>query len=253
MIMCCGRPRETAFCADCGKPLLSLPSGSVPLPDAFLAVYMRVSTMAQDMEVQKPGLDKWASGQTGEVKWYQDKYTGLTMNRPGFDDLLAEVRKGKVKQITVWKLDRLGRNVAGMFHLLEELNHYGVKLVSLCEGIDFSTPMGKAMFQFLAIFAEMEANFRAMRVNERYRLVREQKDAGDPVATALWHKWFGGRVRKRPEKLTKDEKRVINLRFQQYNTVQQIAAKTGLPDSAINRILKAAMERRHKKNRSDSE
>jgi DNA invertase Pin-like site-specific DNA recombinase len=43
------------------------------------------------------------------VKWFKDKFTGRTMNRPGMDQLMEQLRSGRLERIVVWRLDRLGR------------------------------------------------------------------------------------------------------------------------------------------------
>lgn len=47
------------------------------------AVYVRVSSKKQDHRSQLPDLERWAEGQDQPVKWYRDKVTGKTMDRPG--------------------------------------------------------------------------------------------------------------------------------------------------------------------------
>ena len=55
------------------------------------------------------------------VRWYRDKFTGTTMDRPGFNRLLADVQAGKVARVVVWRLDRLGRTAKGLTALFEDL------------------------------------------------------------------------------------------------------------------------------------
>lgn len=85
------------------------------------AVYMRVSTRQQDTEAQKPDLERWAAAQTLPVKWYADKFTGKTMDRPAMNRLMAAIEAGEVASVTVWRLDRLGRTAKGLTALFEDL------------------------------------------------------------------------------------------------------------------------------------
>ena len=58
------------------------------------AIYVRVSSRSQDTASQEPDLKRWAAAQQDEpVRWYRDKFTGKTMDRPGFNRLLADVAR----------------------------------------------------------------------------------------------------------------------------------------------------------------
>ena len=81
--------------------------------------------------------------------------------RPQLEAALKALRPGDA--LTVWKLDRLGRNVRGLSELLEELEKRGVFFESLTEGIDTSQSVGKLMFHILAAAAEMESNLVSER------------------------------------------------------------------------------------------
>jgi DNA invertase Pin-like site-specific DNA recombinase len=80
------------------------------------AIYTRVSSRSQDTQSQEPDLKRWAGsqpeGQT--VRWYRDRFTGKTMDRPGFNRLTADLQAGKVDRVVVWRLDRLGRTAQGL-------------------------------------------------------------------------------------------------------------------------------------------
>jgi putative transposase len=67
------------------------------------AIYMRVSTKRQDMASQEPELKRWARSQ-GDSCWYQDSYTGTSMDRPGFRKLVKDMETGQVDTLVVWRL-----------------------------------------------------------------------------------------------------------------------------------------------------
>ena len=83
------------------------------------------------------------------------------MARPQLEAALKALRPGDT--LTVWKLDRLGRNVKELSELLEDLEHRGIFFESLTEGIDTSKSVGKLMFHILAAVAEMESNLISER------------------------------------------------------------------------------------------
>src|SRR4051812_14737186 len=60
------------------------------------AIYVRVSSKQQDQRSQEPDLNRWAARQEGDIVWYRDKFTGKTMQRPGMDRLMVDMRAGKI-------------------------------------------------------------------------------------------------------------------------------------------------------------
>jgi DNA invertase Pin-like site-specific DNA recombinase len=75
-----------------------------------IAVYVRVSSKKQDTRSQEPDLKRWVEAYAASinVRWYRDKVTGKTMDRPGWNRLEADIAAGKVCKLVVWRLDRLG-------------------------------------------------------------------------------------------------------------------------------------------------
>ncbi len=79
-----------------------------------IAIYARVSSKQQDIRSQEPDLKRWAEAfADGPVKWYTDKASGRTMDRPEWKRLEEDLAVGKIVKIVVWRLDRLGRTAAG--------------------------------------------------------------------------------------------------------------------------------------------
>ena len=111
--------------------------------DKHTAVYVRVSTAGQDHASQLPDLERWAEPHNGTVRWYRDKSTGTTMNRPAMDKLMAAMHAGQLERIVVWRLDRLGRTARGLCELFDELRSRKVDLVSLRDGFNLDSPSGR--------------------------------------------------------------------------------------------------------------
>ena len=148
-----------------------------------IAIYERVSSRGQKLDSQHHDLTTWATGQQASgqtIKWYSDKFTGKTLDRPGMTKLLADIRGGKVKAVVVWRLDRLGRTARGLLALLDELESLGVGFVSLREGIDLSTAAGRLMLVVLAGVSQYETEVR-----------KERQLAGIAKAKADGKKWGG--------------------------------------------------------------
>ena len=124
--------------------------------DKDTALYLRVSHRDQSHASQMPDLERWAEAHDGRVEWFRDTFTGRTMDRPGMDRLLVELRAGRLCRIVVWRLDRLGRTTRGLCQLFEELQEKKVDLVSLKDGFSLASPAGRLHARILASVAEYE-------------------------------------------------------------------------------------------------
>jgi DNA invertase Pin-like site-specific DNA recombinase len=191
-----------------------------------IAVYLRVSTKSQELASQEPELRRWAAQQEGEVRWYRDRFTGKTMERPAFTRLLRHVRVGEVQQVAVWRLDRLGRTAKGLTALFDELTELNVRLVSLRDGLDLSTTAGRLMANVLASVAAYETEVRAERIL-----------AGQAAARAKGKTW-GGSEKGRRIKVNDEQIRLIHRMKAEGEKVAAIARATGLSRPTIYDVLK---------------
>ncbi|HBS6121990.1 TPA: recombinase family protein [Klebsiella pneumoniae] len=123
--------------------------------------YVRVSTNEQTVENQKQQI---ADAGYQVSKWYCDEATSGSVKaaeRKGFGDLLAYIREGDT--LIVVGIDRLGRNTIDVLSTVETLRAKGVKVISLREGFDLSTPVGKLMLTMMAGLASLEKDLIAER------------------------------------------------------------------------------------------
>src|SRR6202030_3683498 len=67
--------------------------------------------------------------------------------------------------VAAWSVDRLGRSLVDLVAFLKELHAKGIDLYLHQQGIDTSTPAGKAMFQMCGVFAQFERAMIVERVN----------------------------------------------------------------------------------------
>jgi DNA invertase Pin-like site-specific DNA recombinase len=74
--------------------------------------------------------------------------------RPGLDALMKGVSRRDFDMVLAWWVDRLGRSLTGLLELLTELHAKGVELYLHQQGLDTSTPSGKAMFQMMGVILE---------------------------------------------------------------------------------------------------
>lgn len=133
--------------------------------------YVRVSTAEQSTARQLDGVP-------GLARVFVDRASGKDVaGRPGLAELLAYVRQGDT--VTVHSLDRLGRNMADLRQLVEELTSKGVKVEFLKEGLVFTpgetSPMSMLMLSLLGAFAEFE---RSLMLERQREGIRKAQQAG---------------------------------------------------------------------------
>ena len=191
-----------------------------------VALYLRVSSRNQDTRSQEPDLKRWGAAQDQPVKWYQDKFTGKTMDRPGWRKLEADLRAGKVSKVVVWRLDRLGRTARGLTALFDDLQSRQIGLVSLREGLDLATPAGRLMAHVLASVAQYENEVRGERVR-----------AGQAVARANGKRW-GGSKPGRQLKVDNLKAKTIHQLRASGESVAAIARTLGLSRPTVYSVLK---------------
>lgn len=128
-----------------------------------VAQYSRVSTNRQTTASQKPALDAYCK-QFDSVRRFEDKSTGKNFDRPAWIALEAAIDRGEIDTVVVWRLDRLGRNSAKMAALFEKLVRLNVRLISVTEGLDLSTPIGRMMATIFSSMAVYENEVRSERI-----------------------------------------------------------------------------------------
>lgn len=191
-----------------------------------IAIYIRVSSKDQKHASQLPDLERWAQAQDEPVKWYRDKFTGKTLERPGWNALDDAIRKTRVSKLVCWRLDRLGRTAKGLTALFEDLRERKVNLVSLRDGLDLNTPAGRLMANVLASVAQYETEVR-----------QERQVAGIAAARRAGKRWGGSKpgVRK---KVTEDQIEMILTMKRNKKPITRIAKATNLTRMTIYSVIR---------------
>jgi DNA invertase Pin-like site-specific DNA recombinase len=154
-----------------------------------VALYLRVSTLDQDLENQRRELEAVAQRHGWQIAaTFQDEgisgFKGRD-KRPGLDKLMRAVARREIDMIAAWSVDRLGRSLQGLLEVLTELRAKKVDLYIHQQGVDTSTPSGKAMFQMLGVFAEFEREMIRERVLSGMARAKAQgKQLGRPKIAA---------------------------------------------------------------------
>jgi DNA invertase Pin-like site-specific DNA recombinase len=150
-----------------------------------IAIYTRVSTDGQSVENQLQELRTMAErhGWTVVAEFSDAGISGAKGRdkRPGFDRMLRAATRREIDMIAAWSVDRLGRSLQDLVGFLGEIRGAGVDLYLHVQGLDTSTPAGRAMFQMLGVFAEFERAMIVSRVNAGLRRARKEgKRLGRP-------------------------------------------------------------------------
>jgi DNA invertase Pin-like site-specific DNA recombinase len=180
----------------------------------MLIGYARVSTDDQNLNLQRDALEK-----AGCEKIYADQQSGASTERLGLTHVLETARRDDI--LVVWRLDRLGRSLKHLIHLVEKLDQQGIGLRSLQENIDTTTSGGRLVFHLFGALAEFERN-----------LIRERTQAGLSAARAR------GRQGGRPKRLD-PKKRELALRLYQerQRSIAEICQIMGISKSTLYNYL----------------
>lgn len=140
------------------------------------ALYARVSThdKGQDPELQLEDLRALCRARGWEVR---EEFVDLLPAgdaRPELERMLAEVRRGRIDVVLVWRFDRFARSTMALLAALEDFRARGVDFVSHQEAVDTSTPAGKLLFTMIAAMAEFEKGLIQERV--RAGVAKAQRD-----------------------------------------------------------------------------
>ena len=128
-----------------------------------VGLYPRVSTEDQSrfghsLDEQKDRLLKICEYKNYEVyKIYEEAgVSAKNMERPKFQEMINDVKLGKINKIIVYKLDRLTRSIKDLESICVMLEEHNCSLESVVEEINTDTAMGKFFIRFLTIIAQLE-------------------------------------------------------------------------------------------------
>jgi len=175
------------------------------------AIYLRVSsTNGQKFDSQQNDLNQWIKeSKPQKVKFYRDKFTGTTMDRPAMQNLIDDLHEGEIETIVCWRLDRLGRTAAGLTKLFDDLRKHRCNLISYKDNLDLSTPGGRLNANIIASVAAYETEVRAERVK-----------AGQAAAKAKGRSWGGSKKGVRKGKVAAVEKQILTLYREGFSKAQ---------------------------------
>ena len=194
------------------------------------ALYARVSTDRQSTENQLREL-RDAAGRLGwEVsgEFIDRGISGAKgrKDRPQLDALLKGVARKDFDVVASWSVDRLGRSLIDLVNMLQELHSTGVDLYLHQQGVNTTTPAGRALFGMMGVFAEFERG-----------MIQERVRAGMARARAKGTK--SGNAIGRPSVSSEVEDRIRKLRADGMGMLK-IASQAGCGVSVVQRVLATA-------------
>lgn len=180
-----------------------------------VVAYIRVSSEDQHLDRQRVGVRE-AVGEPD--KWFEDRCSGGTKDRPGLAALLAHVREGD--QVVVPSMDRLARSVPDLYSLVDNLVERGVCVRFIKEGQTFepgsASSMSRLLLGVLGAVAEFERS-----------LIRERQAEG--IAQARVRGVYRGRSRS----LSPDQVEVARERVSSGVPLSRVAREAGVSRSVM--------------------
>ena len=189
--------------------------------DKRVALYVRVSTKDQSVDMQLNDLDRYSKERGFKIfKVYKDNgVSGTKESRPALSELINDAKKRKFDIVLVWRFDRFARSTKHLVNALYEFRNLSIDFISYQENIDTSSPLGEAIFTIISAMATLERDIIAERVRGG---LRKAKANGVKLG--------------RPESKI-DTDKVIEYK-EQGKSIRAIAKEMGIHRSKVERTLK---------------
>lgn len=152
-----------------------------------VGLYARVSTIDQQtLPLQNRAMREYAARRGWVIALQVREVNSGAVRREAREKILEAARRREIDVVLVWRLDRWGRSVTDLLATLQELEHLGVRFVSLTEALDLTTPAGRAMAGLLAVFAAFEREILQERTKAGLAHARQNgKRLGRPATAAI--------------------------------------------------------------------
>lgn len=188
-----------------------------------VAIYARVSTDGQTTDNQLRELVAAAQRHGWDVtaQYVDHGVSGAKGReaRPAFNSMCKAMARREFELIAAWSVDRLGRSLQDLITFLGELQGKRLDLYLHQQGVDTTTPAGKALFQMMGVFAEFERSMIVERVKAGISRARAQ-----------------GKRLGRPRLDVKMEAKVRTLRAEGKGIIR-IAKEIGIGVGTVKRII----------------
>lgn len=189
------------------------------------SAYVRVSSKAQDLAMQRAAIERAAAARGDKVTtWYSEKRSGKVLVRPELDRLRADARAGFVRRLYVFRLDRLTRSgIRDTFDVIDDFRRHGVQLLTVSDGFDLDGPAAEVVLAVMAWAAKMER----LAINERISAARERLREQ-------------GRAWGRPSRVSPEQREKIVTLRREGRSIRAIAMALKLPKSTVARSTRSS-------------
>lgn len=170
-----------------------------------VGIYCRVSTSDQTVEQQAEPCVRRCEAEGWEYELFTETASGAKETRPVLDLMLQAMRKRSIDAVMVYKLDRLGRSLKHLLQITQEMQNKRVPFISITEGFDTSTPMGRFGMSIMGALAQMERELISERTKLKLEYLKSQgvklgrpkgaKDKRPRRKAGYYSRWVGGRAR----------------------------------------------------------
>lgn len=194
-----------------------------------VAIYARKSRASEQGESIQNQIDMckaYADTHFKDIEFFvyrDDGFSGGNIDRPEFQLLLKELKKGSYDVLMCYRLDRVSRNVSDFSSTLDMLTKNDIGFVSIKENFDTTTPMGRAMIHISSVFAQLERETTTERITDNmFALARTGRWLGGTAPTGFDGKREmyvdGNGDKKFAVKLTPvpEEQKIIEVIFDKY-------------------------------------
>jgi DNA invertase Pin-like site-specific DNA recombinase len=132
-----------------------------------VAAYVRVSSAGQSLAAQSEAIRRAARARGDKLgRWYREKVSARTLDRPELAALRAAVRRGEVRKLYVFRIDRLTRSgIRDTLALLDELGRGGCEVVTIADGFELAGPARDVVLAVISWAAEMERRALGERIS----------------------------------------------------------------------------------------
>ncbi|WP_066892961.1 recombinase family protein [Clostridium nigeriense] len=135
------------------------------------AIYVRQSLEKKD-SLSLEGQEDLCKKQLLECETFEvysdSGFSGKNINRPAMTKLVEDIEAGLISKVICYKLDRISRSILDFNNLFVLFQKYKVEFISCTESLDTSNPMGRAMINIIATFAQLERETISMRIKDNY-------------------------------------------------------------------------------------
>jgi site-specific DNA recombinase len=198
------------------------------LPAKRCAIYARKSSEEgleqgfNSLHAQREACEAYVRSQVGDgwtliPKVYDDGgFSGGNLERPALQELLADVERGKLDIVVVYKVDRLTRSLTDFSKIVDRFDRHRVSFVSITQSFNTTTSMGRLTLNVLLSFAQFEREVTGERIRDK---IAASKQKG---------LWMGGVVplgyepAGRTLSIVAEEAAQVRLIFQRYLALRSV-------------------------------